>query len=270
MLRMDMIPACYMPPHEIHSIRDMIRQRARLARDRTKVVNRIYGLLDAHDVPLYAKKACSAKALQYLESVELENGHDKAVLGQCIRNIRYLTGEIVLIEKRLEETAAKNEDARLPAGMTGVGLFSALLLAADMIGTVSRFDGAKKMVSCAGLCPTIHQSGDRTYTGRIKRPDANLPAKWIMCESAHVAARHDPRMKAVYESALKRHASRKPPATIVVANKMNTIMWHMPKTRTPYESRNEDLYKRKLNRMDRACQKYPGAASRRDRLPSVS
>ena len=167
--------------------------------------------------------------------------------------LKYLTGEIVQIEKRLEETAAKNEDARLLASMTGVGLFSTLLLAAE-IGTVSRFDGAKKMVSWAGLCPTIHQSGDRMYMGRIKRRDANLLVKWIMCESAHVAARHDPRMKAVYASALKRHASRKPLATIVVANKMITIMWHMLKTRTPYESRNEDLYKSKLNRMDKACQ----------------
>ena len=168
-------------------------------------------------MPLYAKKVYSAKALLYLESVELENEHDRAVLAQCIRNIKYLTGEIVQIEKRLEETAAQSEDARLLASMTGAGPFGALLLAVE-IGTVSRFDGAKKMVSWAGLCPTIHQSGDKMYMGRIKRRDANLLVKWIMCESAHVAARHDPRMKAVYASALKRHASRKPLATIVVAN----------------------------------------------------
>jgi len=74
---------------------------------------------------------------------------------------------------------------------------------------------------------------------------------WTMIEAANVAVRHDPRMAAVYESARRRHADRHAQAVVVVAHQMMTIAWPMLKTRTPYQSRNVDLYRRKLNRMSK-------------------
>ena len=77
---------------------------------------------------------------------------------------------------------------------------------------------------------------------------------WAMCEAANVAIRHDERMKAVYEAASRRHAGKHMLAIIVVAHKMVTIMWYMLKTGTPYESRDEDLYSRKLAKMQKKHQ----------------
>ena len=64
---------------------------------------------------------------------------------------------------------------------------------------------------------------------------------WAMCEAVNVVVRHDERMRAVYEAACRKHAGKHMLAIIVVTHKMVTIMWHMLKIRTPYESRNEDL-----------------------------
>ena len=74
---------------------------------------------------------------------------------------------------------------------------------------------------------------------------------WAMREAANVAVRYDARMKAVYEAARRRHAGKHALAIIAVAHKMVTIMWHMLKTRIPYESRDEDLYKRELAKMQK-------------------
>ena len=87
--------------------------------------------------------------------------------------------------------------------------------------------------------------------GRIKKLDTNSLISWAVCEAANVAVRHDARMKSVYESAKRRHAGKHALAIVVVANKMVTIAWHMLKTRTPYESRNERLYRSKLARIER-------------------
>jgi len=95
-------------------------------------------------------------------------------------------------------------------------------------------------------------TGDRNYTGRIKKFDTNKLVNWTMCEVANVAIRYDARMKATYESARRRHAGKHALAIVVVANKMTTIAWHMLlTTRTPYESRDEKRYQAKLARIRR-------------------
>ena len=158
------------------------------------------------------------------------------------------------MEEYLETKAANNEYAKLIASMTGMGTHSALLLAVEVV-TIERFAGPKNMVSWAGLCPTVFQSGNQTYRGKIKKFDTNRLVSWTMCEAANTAIRHDDRMKSIYESVRKRHADKHALAVVVVANKMINILWHMLKTRTPYESRNEALYQHKLAKMEKVRKK---------------
>lgn len=249
-LRMDMIPECYVPPAHIRGLRAVVRHRIRLVQSRTRVINRSHGTLDRNDKKLDGP-VYYAKNLALLETAELGSPHDEMIIQQCAREIRYLTGEIRELDRILEAEADQNEYARLLASMTGVGPYTALLLAVE-IGNISRFAGPKNIVSWAGLCPTIHQSGDKKYIGRMKKLDTSSLVNWAMCEAANTAVRHDPRMAAVYESAKKRHAGKHALAVVVVANKMATVVWHILKTKTPYESRNEKLYRRKLNRMKKA------------------
>ena len=52
--------------------------------------------------------------------------------------------------------------------MTGIDYFSAMLISSE-IGDISRFRTAGKLVSQCGLCPTVHQSGNSIYMGRMKK-----------------------------------------------------------------------------------------------------
>ena len=65
------------------------------------------------------------------------------------------------------------------------------LLSAE-IDDITRFGNPKKLVSWAGMCPTLHQSGGTSYHGRMKK-DSNRKVNWIMIQCAHVAAMHDDR-----------------------------------------------------------------------------
>ena len=106
----------------------------------------------------------------------------------------------------------------------------------------------------------MYQSDDSLlYAGRIKKIDTSKQVNWILCEAANTAIHHDdPRMASVYESARRRHADKHALAIIVATHKMATIMWHMLKIRTPYESRNKGLYQSKLSRMKRRMQYKEG------------
>ncbi|MDE0266258.1 MAG: IS110 family transposase [Thaumarchaeota archaeon] len=249
-LRMGSIPECYVPSAHTRGIRNMVRQHVRLVQARARVVNQVHNLLDAHGRAVHATNMYSQKALSCLDSLSLGDAQDDFVLRQCARRIRHYTGEITEIDRQLEAEAAQNEDAKLLASMTGIGIYTAILLAAE-ISEISRFGTPKQMISWAGLCPTVRQSGKEMRLGRIKKMDTDSLVNWAMCEAANVAVKHDARMRAAYEAARRRHAGKHMLGIVVVAHKMVTIMWHMLKNRTPYESRNEDLYRRKLARLEK-------------------
>ena len=253
-LRMGMIPECYVPGRDVRGVRDMIRHRIKMVRNRTQVINRTHSMLDAYDIKPAGTTMYGKKTLARLEKTRLADKHDDYILKQHARQIRYLTGEIEDISTRLEGIAYGNEYARLLTSMPGVGAYSALLLASE-IDDISRFAKPKRLVSMAGLCPSVSQSGHAPRMTRIKKIGTNRLVNWTMCEAANTAIRHDPKMAAVYEAARRRHAGRHGPAIVVVAHKMITIIWHMLHTMTPYESRKESLYASKLARMQRARKK---------------
>ena len=68
-----------------------------------------------------------------------------------------------------------------------------------------------------------------------------------------------------------KHADKHALGIIVVAHKMVTIMWHMLHTKTPCQSRNQELYELKLNRMKKARQRKDNPpAARTGACPCVS
>jgi transposase len=131
--------------------------------------------------------------------------------------------------------------------MTGMSHYGALLIASE-IGDITRFQSPEKLVSWAGLCPSLHQSGESTHYGRIKR-DGNKHVRWLMVEAAKSASSHDPEMRRLYERTRWRHGSQN--AVVRVANKMLRVVWCMLTWREPYRQGKEVLYKSKLKRMER-------------------
>lgn len=254
LLRADMIHPCHVPTRHVRGIRTLVRLHIRLTQDRTRVINRIHSILDAHNVTIVASRLYSKKAIRQLEQTELGTESETVVLRQYTRQMRDITETLSDTDRHLVAETEQNGDAKLLMSMPGVGPFVALLMATEIDG-IARFRGPKKLVSMAGLCPKISESGDSSHMSRIKKQDTNGLVNWAMCEAAQIAAMHDPRMAAAYEAAKGRHAGKHALGIVVVAHKMVTIMYHILATRTPYKSRNEAMYRRKLNKIKRASRK---------------
>ena len=254
LLRSGMIDACHVPTKHVRGIRTLIRHHVRLTQDRTKVINRIRGILEAYNISIEAKKLYSLKGIKQLEATELGTANETFVLQKHTRHMQYLTESLSDTDMRLTAEAGQNKDAVLLMSMPGVGPFVALLMAVEIDG-IARFRGPKKLVSMAGFCPKIRESGDSTHMNRIKKQNTNRLVNWAMCEAAQVAVLHDPKMALAYEATKRRHADKHALGIVAVAHKMVTIMWHILSTQTPYKSRNEAMYQRKLNRIKRAGRK---------------
>ena len=100
---------------------------------------------------------------------------------------------IAALEKRIEQRLGQLKDMHLLKTPPGVGrvLGATLLLE---IGDVDRFPSAPHLASYAGLVPTVHSSGGKTWHGKVPR-SANLFLKWAFIEAANCIVVHQSKLK---------------------------------------------------------------------------
>ena len=217
-----LIAESYIAPNNVREDRSLLRLRINLVADRTRVMNRVHSLLDKYDLKCNYSHIFGLKGIQWLKSIELK-GNDQIQLENHIKNIEFLNSEIKQIEKQISIEASENEDVKILMSMTGIDCFSAMLIVSE-IGDISRFRTAGKLASWCGLCPTVHQSGNSMYMGRMKK-DGNKKINWIMIQAANTASRTDERLKKYYKKVEKRHGHHV--AITHVANKMIRIILTM-------------------------------------------
>jgi len=181
-------------------------------------MNRVHFLLDKYDVKCDYDNIFGVKGTRWLRNLKL-SGNDQILLYEYIMQIEFLNTEIKNSESKMIYQASKNESVKILMSMTGIDYFSAMLIASE-IGDITRFDTPEKLVSWAGLCPSIHQSGNSLYMGRMK--DGNKKIRWILIQAANTAARKDERLRRFYLRIAKRHGHHI--AVTHVANKMMTIV----------------------------------------------
>ena len=147
LLRLGMIHACHVPTKRVRGIRTMVRHHVRLTQDRTKVINRIRGMLDAYNVGAEATKLYSRKGIKQLEETELGTASETFVLQGYTRQMQHLTESLADTDRHLMAEAEQNRDARLLMSMPGVGPFVALLMAVEIDG-IARFRGPNSWSRC--------------------------------------------------------------------------------------------------------------------------
>lgn len=222
LLRRDAFPACHLGDEETRAIRDMMRANIALVHDRTRVCNRLHALLVKYDFSLDAAKIYSNKALTQLSNTTFGNHVDNMNIQRFVKQLEFYNREIALTEKAILGEAANSKFApavRLLVSVTGIDVYAALLLAAEIDG-IERFPSARKLISMIGMCPTVFQSGDSLRHGRMKKLDVNRKLNWLMIQVASVAVRHDDHLKEYYEHVKKRHGDSHSIAITHVANKM--------------------------------------------------
>jgi transposase len=242
LLRTNLIPESYVPPKELRETRALIRHRASIVKIRTMAKNKIHALLDKHGLTSDCSDIFGKRGMEWLNSLELPS-LDRLILGNHLEHIDNLNHQIERVDEKIRIKSSQDEDVKLLLSMTGIDVYTALLIRSE-IGSIDRFPDYKRLVSWAGLAPSLHQSGNMEYHGAITKQGSRM-LRWIMVETARVAATHDERMKQFYERVKHRRGDQK--AIIAVANKMLKIIWFMLTRKEPYQSRNPQLYERKLN-----------------------
>ena len=184
------LPTVWIAPGELRDLRELTRTRITVARQRTRLKNRIsstfskYGLTVEEYSDMYGKKA-REELNKLLEQLPPQT---KYVTEALLQQLDFVEQQIEGMEKRLQELVKITPAIQLLMTMPGVGFILATAIAWE-IGEISRFACAPRLAAYAGTTPRVHASGGKIRYGQM-RSDVNHYLKWAFAEAGNSVALH--------------------------------------------------------------------------------
>jgi transposase len=229
LLRANLIPEAHKRSSETRRAQRVLRQRAFFVAAMTRVKNRIRALLAQQSEEVQKevgleKELFSQKGIERLRGVALDS-LDTALLEGLLKLYGQLRALIKTSDRLVDKLFGKMEEAQRIFTVPGFGKFFSVLVATE-IDNIRRFESAAKLHSYAGVIPSTHSSGLRTYQGKMTR-EGNRWLRWAAVEAVWPAIRHDRGLELFY----LKYASRKKAnaAKVATARRLLTIIYTMLK-----------------------------------------
>jgi transposase len=232
LLRVNLLPECYMASEEIRELRRILRYRNMIVRTAVKMKNKISGLLMEVGAT-YSKKRLHGKKYfnELLERVEdvPPSVNDLLLLSRSV--LEMFHG----VQKRLLDTLRDNDLIRERVErlmtITGIGEVTALTWVLE-IGDADRFNSVKQAVSYCGLCSAQKESGGKEQRGPISKK-RNKHLQTVLIEAAKLAPRWNEQLAEVHAKELTKGNRNR--ATLAVARRLVAYMMAVEKRKTAFE-----------------------------------
>jgi transposase len=235
LLMADLVPQAHLRKAENRIKQRVIRHRAFLVAMRTRLKCRIHDLVDSQllsrDV-IHAKpiNIFSKKGMKWLCSLELTTEEERKMSDSYLKLLKVINQEIASSNDMIKEIYDKDEDAQLLATIPGIGVTLATLISTEIDG-IDRFNSSSKLCSYAGLVPSTHSSGGKTYHGRITS-EGNRWLRWGLIEAAVPASYGDSEIRRQLDDLRKIKSGNV--AKTIMARRLLKIVYHVLKERRAY------------------------------------
>jgi len=215
LLRLGLLPEGYIYPKEQRPIRDLLRKRSQLVRQRTANVLSVQNLLARN-----RGKSISANEINRLEfdQIEqmLENEPLVLAVASTVMVVRSQQEMIGLIEKVLGRHHKRSAALKRLLTVNGIGEVLGLTILLET-GDIRRFEGVGNYVSYC-RCVDSKRISNGKQKGKGNRKNGNKYLSWAFVEAANFAVRYEPRIKRYYQR--KRSRSNGIVAIKTVAHKL--------------------------------------------------
>jgi transposase len=227
----DLVPATWLPRHELRREREISRWRLHLVKHRSTLKNRVHSTLIAfgHQVPMADLFGVAGrKLLAGLDIPQPWRGHVDAGL-ELIDDLERRIGGI---EAELVRSGAEHRYVPILMTAPGFGWITSFTVACE-IGDITRFSTPVKLTGYTGLCPRVKQSGEMDQRGPLSKHGPRY-LRWGLMEAAIHAAH--PLYKERYQ-ATKRRLGRQRGARVAqidLARKLTEAIWYMLTRNQPF------------------------------------
>ena len=155
LLRGGFISECYVPDKKTIEPRELVRHRIALVRMRTRLKNKIHGIMLMNGMRINNNNSTARFTIDYINKLQALNDYR---INAYIHLIDSFDHEIKQVSKQIVVYAKEDEIARLLMTVPGIGYYSALLIVSE-IGDINRFPDSNHLCSYARLIPSTHSSG---------------------------------------------------------------------------------------------------------------
>ena len=226
LLRMDWLPLSYVPDEVTGALREKVRRRAFLVRQRVRLRVKIKSFLTYEGLKWPEDHGLWTKGgLVWLHGLNLDP------VESYLRLIGTFNEEIRILSRELEGLARNDENVKLLMSIPGIGYYSALLVMSE-IGDIGRFPFGEKLCSYAGLVPSTYASGGVVRHGGITKEGSRW-LRWIMieCASTHVS-KYDTWISRSYRCIAGRRGKKT--AKVAAARKLLLVCYSVLKNKHPF------------------------------------
>jgi len=243
LLRADFLPPVWQPDAATREQRSLASRRSALTRQSIHLKNRLHSVL--HQRLIQGPKDLFGKAgrawLAALELPPLARGE----IDTLLRLLDALVLEQQSLRSEIDRRGFASEDIKLLMTLPGVDVTIAHALVAA-IGPIERFSSPEQLAAYLGLVPSVYQSAEHTYHGRITK-QGNTNARWLLVQAAQIAGKH-PGPLGLQFAKLTRRKNRNV-AVVAIARKLAVLAWHLLTKHEPYRYASPAALETKLQRL---------------------
>lgn len=230
LLRLGILPTGYIYPREERAVRDLLRKRSQLVRQRSAQILSVSNLV-ARNLGAHA----SGNEIKRWEDAEVDAmallEEQKLALKANLAVMRCLDQQVSTLERSILAKAKMREDYQALKTVSGIGVTLALTIALES-GDIERFASPGDFASYARVVDSRRESnGKKKGEGNAKCGNKYLA--WAFIEAAHFAVRYDAAIKRWYQ---KKCAKALAVVAIkAVAHKLARACHHVVKDGKPFE-----------------------------------
>lgn len=230
LMRLGILPTGYIYPRELRAVRDLLRKRSQLVRQRSTQILSIENLL-ARNLGAHA----GGNEIKRWKDNDIDKmpllDEQRQALKANLAVMRCLDEQATALERSILAKAKTREDYQALKTVSGIGEVLALTIALET-GDVGRFDDPGNFASYARTVDSRRESnGKKKGEGNTKCGNKHLA--WAFIEAAHFAVRYDPAIKRWYQK--KCASSLSVVAIKAVAHKLARACYHVMKDGKPFD-----------------------------------
>jgi transposase len=223
----------YVPDPDTQDLRALTRAKINASRHVTKLVNETGSMLRSWGIII----ECSLLSKKGEELIEDSRAklpkYSLTVLDMWLKMLKQAQEAEDALENSVKAEAARDETCRMLMSIPDVGPLTALVIRSE-VGDINRFGSATALICYCGLSPSISQSSDSIYYGKLNKA-CNRYLKYVLVLRAQAISRsrQENPIRATYWRVVMKGKNH---AKIAVARQLVRVIYRMLKNREPWNA----------------------------------
>jgi transposase len=215
-------------------VRQLTNFRQFLITQRTKVINKIKGIFNKHNMLQDAPTECirTKKFRNWVAEVKIPD-LDRMEIDIYLEHWQMYDKQIVEVEMQLARRSETNPNMLKLKSIPGISAMGAIILL-SRIGDIKRFKTPRSLANYFGLTPGCHNTAGKQRIGGITKAGSPAARQVLNFAILHVV-RKDKAMRDWYKKIKHRKGTKT--ARVAGMRKLATIIWHMLRWDKEYQFR---------------------------------